>query len=89
MGSLAVGEIAARPFPGRATERDGLWPVGRDESPIFSRMAKDPLSEYRQKAEECRRLAETALTDLDRRLMLALAKDFDHKADAEEAKRRK
>jgi len=51
-------------------------------------MPRDLVQQYREKAEECRRLAESALTDIDRRLMLALAKDFDHKAELEAAKRR-
>ena len=51
-------------------------------------MPNDLVQQYRDKAEECRRLAETALTDIDRRLMLALAKDFDHKAEVEAQKRR-
>jgi hypothetical protein len=50
-------------------------------------MPKDLIQQYRDKAEECRRLAEIAIADIDRRLMLALAKDFDHKAEAEAAKR--
>jgi hypothetical protein len=51
-------------------------------------MPEDLVQRYRQKADECRSLAEGAFTDLDRRLMLALAKDFDHKAEVEELKRR-
>jgi hypothetical protein len=39
---------------------------------------------YRCKAEECRRSAQTAATDIERRLALALAKDFEEKAVAEE-----
>jgi hypothetical protein len=39
---------------------------------------------YRCKAEECRRNAQTASTDIERRLALALAKDFEQKALAEE-----
>ena len=39
---------------------------------------------YRRKAEECRRSARTASTDIERRLALALAKDFEEKALAEE-----
>jgi hypothetical protein len=51
-------------------------------------MPKEFAQQYREKAEECRRLAESKLTEIDRRLMLALATDFDHKAEIEEEKRR-
>jgi hypothetical protein len=51
-------------------------------------MKDDLVQRYKQKAEECRRLAEDAIADIDRRLMLALAKDFDHKAELEETKQR-
>jgi len=42
------------------------------------------MQTYRCKAEECRRNAQTASTDIERRLALALAKDFEEKALAEE-----